>query len=110
MALFIIYSDSQTGQPKTVLRYGECPDDHVSSQANTGEIAVAVSEAQTGNFIGAAAIVEDPPETGGAFWTPIAPQLLRVRNWWFFRKWSSVDILLVTCCSNAGSFPISKSR
>lgn len=66
MALFIIYSDSQTGRPKTVLRYGECPDDHVSSQANTGEIAVAVSEAQTGNFIGAAAIVEDPPETGGA--------------------------------------------
>lgn len=67
MAVFVIYSTSESGQPKTVIRYGECPAEDIADQAGSGEAAAAVSAGQLANFVSYAALLENPPETGGSF-------------------------------------------
>lgn len=65
MSAFIVYSASEGGINKTVIRYGEAPAEDIEDQAGSDEVAVAVPTGQMDNFYTYSQMLETPPETGG---------------------------------------------
>lgn len=65
MPAFIVYSSTEGGTFKTVIRYGEAPEEDIEDQAGTDEVAVPVPAGQMSNFYTFSQLLENPPETGG---------------------------------------------
>lgn len=65
MVAFVVYSTAETGQPKTVLRYGECPAEDVADQANADQTAVNVHPNEMGAFAQISGLIEEAPFDSG---------------------------------------------
>lgn len=66
MVAFVVFNTAESGQIKTVLRYGECPAEDVADQANENQTALPVHPNEMAAFATISGLIEEAPFDGGS--------------------------------------------